>query len=362
MALKTAVIGIGTVSPVHLSGVSRNPRSELVAVCDVDEERARSAASRYNAAPYTDVDELLGRGDLDWVHVCTPVQTHLDLAIRAIEAGVPVLIEKPVADTLDEVDRLARAAERHGVRVAVVHNLLHTPAVRRARAAIRDGDLGTVRGIDLVYTDMTRPDEANRGSWVFDMPGGEFEEGLPHPIYTTLGVAGFPASADDICATTGLRGEYDHDFKFDEAGFQYVTADGAICSATMRAGTVPQRFFTVHGDRASLVVDLLTQTVIELDGDYTGSALGRARANVDHAVGRVAGTLRSGAMMARRQLSDDWETEKALNSHYRLFDTEIDALLGEAQVSGGLERARWTMTVMEAIREAPKGRVTPTVN
>lgn len=352
---------MGTVSSTHLSGVAMNPRTELVAVCDVDRERAEAAAEQYGATAYTDIDELLATEELDWVHICTPVRTHLDLATRVIEAGVPVLIEKPVTETLAEVEQLIEIAERHDVRTAVVHNLLYTPAVRKAQRAIADGKLGHVRGIDLVYTDMTNPDEANRGTWVFELPGGEFEEGLPHPIYLTLGVGGYPDSPDAINATTGLRGEYPQGFTFDEAGFQYTTSDGTICSATMRAGTVPQRFFTVHGERASLFVDLLTQTVVTLDREYTGSPLKRALNNVDHALGRVAGTISSSVLLGRKLLDDSWETQKELNPHYYLFDHEVDAILNGAPASESLERSRWSMTVLEAIRDAPEREMyTPT--
>lgn len=357
MRLRTAVVGAGVVSSTHLSGLSRNPRTELVAVCDLDEERVREAATTHGIEPYTGLDDLLTSESLDWVHICTPVETHLDLATRVLEAGVPVLIEKPVAGTVTEVEELIETADRCGLRASVVHNLLYTPAMQKARRAISRNHLGTLRGVDLVYTDMTRPDEPKRGSWTFDLPGGEFEEGLPHPIYTVLEVGGFPSGTDDISTTTALRGEYDHEFSFDEFGFQYVTDDGTICSATMRAGGIPQRFLTIHGENASLLVDLLSQTVIDLGRDYTGSPARRAMNNVDHVIGRVKGTADGLALVGRKKLSDDWDDQKASNSHYFLFDREVDAIRDGSDESNGLERARWVMEILEASHDAPQQNV-----
>jgi len=90
MALRTAVVGGGTISGRHLDGLSDCPYTDLVGICDVDADRARSVASEYGIANYTDMQELLDDANLDWVHICTPVATHLDLATMAIEAGVPL--------------------------------------------------------------------------------------------------------------------------------------------------------------------------------------------------------------------------------------------------------------------------------
>ena len=239
MTLRTAVVGGGTVSGIHLSGLSRNPRTELVAVCDVDEERARELAAEWDVEAYFDVEDLVANADLDWLHVCTPVQTHLAVAKTAIEAGIPVQIEKPVTETYEEFEELASIAERHGVTVSVKHNHDFDPAMRAAMAKVDAGELGRVKGVDLIYTGSSLADDPNRGEWNFELSGGEFEEGLPHPIYLTLRAGGYPRDESEIQALTGLFGEYDMPFDYDAAQLSYVSEDGVLCTTKMLGGTKP---------------------------------------------------------------------------------------------------------------------------
>ena len=359
MTLDTAVVGGGIVSRVHLPGLAKSPLVDLVAVCDLDEERAREAARSYGIRAYFDVEELLASESLDWLHVCTPVQSHRDVAIQAIEAGVPVLIEKPVTVTSEELADVEAASREHDVPVSVVRNHLFSPEVADARRRIAAGELGDVRGVDVVYTGNTLPDETNRGSWAFELAGGEFEEGIPHPIYVGLGVGGVPADRDAVTVTTACHGDYEQGFSFDGLGGQWTTADEVLCSVKVMAGSVPQRFVQVHGEDASLLVDLVANTTVELDRNYTGSPKGRALNNVDHALDRVRGTVENAVGVARRSFASDWETEKYWEGHYRQYDLEAEALLLEEPSPISMEQVRWTVRMVELVRErAEAGRRT----
>jgi predicted dehydrogenase len=247
MPLRTAVIGAGVVSDIHMSALDECPRTELVAVCDLDEERARTAARRYGIRAVFDVEELLAEGGLDWVHVCTPVQTHLDIARLAIEAGVPVNIEKPVTETVAEAEELTRLSENYGVPVSVTHQHRFDPAMRAAEARLRAGELGELRAANLLYTGETPPDQANRGEWAFDLVGGEFEEGLPHPLYILLGAAGYPEEGT-IRALTQLHGEYERPFGYDGTTVSYRSEAGTLASVTCLGGA-PRRLRLPDRDR-----------------------------------------------------------------------------------------------------------------
>ncbi|MFC7137867.1 Gfo/Idh/MocA family protein [Halobaculum litoreum] len=187
MTLRTAVIGGGTVSEVHLSGLSKNPRTELVAICDLDEEIATSKAEKYGIKAYTDLDELLAAEDLDWVHVCTPVQTHLPVAKTVIDAGIPIQIEKPITETYEEFEELAAYAAERDVVVSEKHNHNFDPVVRQARKRMESGECGTIKGVEVIYTGCSKPDDPNRGPWNFELAGGEFEEGSPPAVHDAAG-------------------------------------------------------------------------------------------------------------------------------------------------------------------------------
>ncbi len=350
MVVRTAVVGAGTISRTHLAGVSKNPRTELTAVCDLDEQAARERAREFGTMAVTDLTEILD--ELDAIHVCTPAQTHFDIARRAIEAGVAVVLEKPATVTVEEVTELEALAESHDVPVTVIHNHLFYPAVRQARRLIENGEIGQVRAINVIYAGLTPPDQVNRGSWVFELPGGEFEEGLPHPIYTTLGLAGFPESVESVNAHTSLSRTYDSGFSYDQAQLQYVSERGTLCSITMLSDTEQQRLHIIDGSEGSLVVDEINQSVFRIADDYTRSVLARSRKGVDLSLSQLASTVENVKLFVDTTLDDSWGTATKSNSHFAIFDGFAKSVDLGTDVPVPLEQSRWTIQLMEEIRTA----------
>jgi predicted dehydrogenase len=352
MTLRTAVVGGGTVSGKHLAALDDNPRTDLVAICDLDEETADRIAADWSIDAYYDTEKLLDEGDLDWLHICTPVQSHLPIAKLAIEAGVPIQIEKPITETIEEFEELAAHSERHDVPVTEVHNHNFVPVMRAAMAQKRDGELGEVRGVDVVYTASSRPDDPNRGPWNFELAGGEFEEGLPHPFYLGLRAAGYPRDESAIQAMTALQDEYERDFSYDATQLQFVTDDDVLCSVQVLGDTQPVRMVLIHGSEKSLTVDLISQTLLEHDRDYKASAAARAMNNVDQVTDRVAGTVSNVRAVLRRKRDDSWESKRLLNPHYYQTDAEARALMGEGDLPVPLEESRWMVQLMTEVRAA----------
>jgi predicted dehydrogenase len=352
MSLRTAVIGGGTVSENHLSGLAQNPKTDLVAICDLDEETARAKATSYGIKAYFDVGELLESERLDWVHVCTPPQTHLAVATEVLEAGVPTLVEKPVTETIEEFEELAAVAEREDVPFSVVHNHKFGLVMRTVLEEIESGELGEIRGVDLLFTGSTEPDTANRGAWNFELLGGEFEEGLPHPLYLGLNAGGLPRSDEDVAAQTSLVGDYEMEFGYDCAQLQYVSESGALCTIKMLSGTKPVRILYVHGSESTLAADLVSQTLVRLDRDYKASALARAQNNIDQIVDRVRGTAENVGVVLKDKRAGEWETAVERNGSYYQFDAEAEALLTGTEPHVSVAEARWTVKLQEAIRDS----------
>lgn len=352
MTLETAVVGGGVVSDYHLSGLTQCPDTELVAICDLDESRAREKATEYDINAYADFEGMLARESLDWIHLCTPVGTHLDLARMAMEDGIPVLIEKPVTESVAEAEELERLAEEHDATVSVVHNHNFSPAMRKARGLIEDGTIGRLRSVDLLYAGETFPDDVRRGAWAFELPGGEFEEGLPHPIYMVLNLGGYPESTDAIQASASLVNEYTQEFDYDSVQFQYTTDDGVLCSGTVLASDVPHKVIQVHGDRGSIEIDVVSQSVTVLDRDYQASPKARALANVDHVLGRIQGTVENLVAVARRTVDDDWDSVRNLDSHSYQFGEEVRAIQRDEPTAVPVAEGTWTLRIIEAVRAA----------
>jgi predicted dehydrogenase len=136
MALRIAVIGVGHLGKHHARILSSMPGVELVGVVDTHLGRAGDIASEYGTRPSLDARELMGK--VDAVTVAVPTEMHLDIARPFLLAGVPALVEKPMARTLAEADELIAAAANGQTLLAVGHTERFNPAVAAASALIDD--------------------------------------------------------------------------------------------------------------------------------------------------------------------------------------------------------------------------------
>ena len=142
-----AVIGCGDVSVVHLQAIENLAGVDLVSVCDTDPARAAAAAARYGVPPFAGHRQLLEATRPEVVHVCTPHHQHAPVAIDCLDAGVGVLVEKPIAHTVAEADRIIAAAREHpDVKAGICLQNRYNAATRAARALLDSGELGPVRG------------------------------------------------------------------------------------------------------------------------------------------------------------------------------------------------------------------------
>ncbi|HXI28374.1 MAG TPA: Gfo/Idh/MocA family oxidoreductase [Vicinamibacterales bacterium] len=143
--VRVGVLGAGTwARAAHLPGYRRDSRCQVVAVCDVEIDRARDAAREFDIPTATDNPrEILQRDDIDLVDVCTPSHTHFELAWAALEAGKHVLCEKPVAYDYRDTLRAADLARRKQLKTKVGLTFRYSPAMRYMRELVASGFIGT---------------------------------------------------------------------------------------------------------------------------------------------------------------------------------------------------------------------------
>lgn len=134
--IRTAVVGTGYFGRFHANHYTKNPRADLVAVVDTDEARARAMAEEFGAEPVTDLREIFGR--VDAVSVAVPTPAHYEIARAAIEAGLHVLIEKPITDTVASATAITELAEARGVVLQVGHIERFSAAYRTLSEVITD--------------------------------------------------------------------------------------------------------------------------------------------------------------------------------------------------------------------------------
>jgi predicted dehydrogenase len=150
--INVGVIGYGYWGPNLVRNFAANESTPVVSVCDRDRGRLAKLNALYPAIRVTNsADELIQDEEVDAVVIATPVDSHFPLALAALEAGKHVLIEKPIASTSDQAQRLIEEAARRRLVLAVDHTFVYTAAVRKMHELIRGDEFGKVR-----YYDSTR--------------------------------------------------------------------------------------------------------------------------------------------------------------------------------------------------------------
>jgi predicted dehydrogenase len=149
MKVRAGIAGAGLMGFWHAKSIE-HIGGEIAAVFDVDDGAARRLANRFKGAhAITGLEETLERAKIDVLHVCTPPETHFELAAAGLSRGIHVLIEKPMTPKYDETDRLYTLAAEHGVLVCPVHQFQFQRGVRRAVAA--SDKIGSLRHFEATF-------------------------------------------------------------------------------------------------------------------------------------------------------------------------------------------------------------------
>jgi predicted dehydrogenase len=187
--IKAAVIGSGLIAGLkHIPAFKRHQdKIFLSALCDLNLEAARKLASEH-AIPnvYGDIGEMLAKEKPDVVDICTPPKTHAPIAIQVMGSGGHVLIEKPMAQTVEECDAIIAAARANKVKVCVAHSDLFYYPFIEARKLVKAGAIGTFRGMRIFLSTPTDYITSKAEHWANKLPGGVIGETGPHIIYMTL--------------------------------------------------------------------------------------------------------------------------------------------------------------------------------
>lgn len=179
--MRFGLIGAGAIGAVRCDALRQSGQCELAAIHDLDEGRAKSVAPE--ARFHADSPSLLANDDIDAVIISTPPNTHEDLATAALKAGKHVLLEKPMAPTIDACARMAKAAAQTGRLLTVGYNHRYFEAAKLVRDAVRNAEIGALTHV-RVYAGHTGLSEF-KARWMYDakvMGGGALFDNGTHVI------------------------------------------------------------------------------------------------------------------------------------------------------------------------------------
>ncbi|MBW8349186.1 Gfo/Idh/MocA family oxidoreductase [Bacillus sp. IITD106] len=154
MTLKVGIVGVGNIGSIHASVYKENPETDIVAVCDIDKEKADAAAAKFGGTPFYSVADMLSSNiQLDLVSVCTKGEEngseHFAPTMELLQAGIPVLGEKPISNNIDEGKQMVEIAKKNKIPYAVNLNHRFTPAAERAKSWLESGRLGKIHMINM---------------------------------------------------------------------------------------------------------------------------------------------------------------------------------------------------------------------
>lgn len=142
--MKFAIIGCGFIAKKHAMAINQIPEAKLIAVCDKVDSAMEPYIEEYGVKAFTDMNILLKECEIDAVCICTPSGFHASIAEQAAAAKKHIVLEKPIAMTIEETDRIIKAAKKNKVKLTVVHPNRFRPAVMELRKIIDSGILGKI--------------------------------------------------------------------------------------------------------------------------------------------------------------------------------------------------------------------------
>lgn len=264
-AVGIGVVGGGVIGRTHLSTLRQDDRCRIVGLADPTPAAADLAAEL--GLPYfTDHRDLLASTGLAGLIIATPTALHVPIALDAVAAGIPALVEKPIGPTVAEADRLADAAERAGVPLLVGHHRRHNPIVVAARDAVRSGRLGRLTTVTALWT-LRKPDDYYDVAWRRQPGGGPVLTNLIHDIDVLRFVCGEITSVQAIVSSAG-RGLPINDtavvsLRFAGGGLGTITMSDAVAAPwawDITSGENPffgrtdENCYLLTGSEASLAV------------------------------------------------------------------------------------------------------------
>jgi scyllo-inositol 2-dehydrogenase (NADP+) len=346
--LTVGVIGAGWVATArHIPSFQRDGRVRVEALLDPAPERAREVAQRCHIPhTYGQLSDFLAHG-LDVVAICTPPWTHAPLAIEALRRGCHVLVEKPMAMSVEEASQMVEAAREAGANLCIAHNFLFSRSMRRALLLLERGDVGEVQhaiGLQLSSPQRRLP------SWYPELPGGLFFDESPHMIYLLRRFLGDLSvqQAWTQAAPPGVAQTLDRV----EARLQ-----GARCSAALSMSfrsPVSEWLLAVVGERRVLVLDIFRDILVvqRPDGAHgTGDVL---KSSLRAFWQGLAGFVTSGALFSTGRLFYGHETLV-----HRFVDSIIDGSPLPVPPEEGLAVVQTMQSILEQAGVSDTGTAAP---
>lgn len=267
-----AVAGLG-VGKAHCDAAIESDKAELVAVCDLIEEKMDSIAAKCpGVKKYVSFDDLIADPDVDIISICLPSAMHAEFAVKALEAGKNVLVEKPIDITVEAAQKIENARIRTGMKAGVIHQNRFNCNMLPMKAAIESGHIGKVFLGTFAVKWYRQQDyyEGWHGTWDMD-GGGSLMNQAVHTVDLMQWFMG------DVESVTSQMGIYGHDIETEDMTASLIKfKSGAVATFVSTTCAYPgvSTDIQVYGSNGSIETDqdiLKTWKFKEFDEDFAES-------------------------------------------------------------------------------------------
>jgi predicted dehydrogenase/nucleoside-diphosphate-sugar epimerase len=255
---RVGLVGAGYISEFHARAIQRVPNARIIGIADVVNSRAMALAARFSIAKVFPTMEALIAEGVDVLHILTPPGTHAQLAITALENGCHVLVEKPLATNVEEVDRISAAAAAAQKSVCVNHSMLYDRFVSKALNVVRSGAIGVPLTFDYFRSSEYPPYRGGPLPIHYQDGGYPFLDQGVHALYLAESFLGAMVDAKAFYGTHGGDANLLYDEWRVAAQCQHGTANIQI-SWNVRP---LQNWFVVQGTKGVLRANLFAMWVV----------------------------------------------------------------------------------------------------
>ena len=331
--IKFAIVGCGRIAQRHAEHISK--RGQLVAVCDIIEDKAQQLATKYGARAYASYDEMLtNEASIDLIAVCSPNGLHAQHAIDGLKSGFHVLCEKPMGLTVKECGEMIQAAERSNKRLFAIKQNRYNPPVAAVKEIIVAGKLGKVTSVQLsCFWNRNTDYYANSWKGTKNLDGGTLFTQYSHFIDLLYWLIG------DVEEVAAYMGNFAHEgiIEFEDTGVVILKfTNGAIGTVNYTVNSFDKNMegsLTIFGEKGTVKIggQYLNELEYQQIQDYRIENL--PEGNKANNYGNYTGSM---------------------SNHDKVYDNLIDVLTHNAPITTSSYEGMKTVEIIEKIYRAAK--------
>jgi predicted dehydrogenase len=350
MKHRIAIAGCGWISRLKYLPILQQKlknRANIVAICDLDDKSLKSVASTFGITKtYTELSQMITQEKPDAVVVCTPPGTHARLVTTALEAGTHVLVEKPMALTPEDCQKMIDTSITAEKRLGVMHNQIFNPAFDKTCSLVSQGTIGRFLGMRIFLMTSVHDMTKYQDHWAHKLPGGMAGETAPHAVYMSL------AFLQNVRSVEVRVKKHLHQYPWsvgEDVRFDLI-ADNGFSSVTLVYGSDQTAAeVDIFGTEGYLKVDLQSRIVVKHNRPQMDQSIS-AMVVTRSVLASAYQTLKSFAGNGLR-----YAFSKELDGHYLGIQQFLDFLDGKSGFPATGDKGKEVQEVMGMIVDKMPG-------